>query len=100
MLMAILPACDLRLDKPLPSAEHMVKPMVDDAYEQQCNGVKNWFVAEEQRAVLACYALSSMYVFPILSIIISFGIFRTVEHSSRYRMILPTQHSCSSRLFK
>lgn len=60
MLLAISLACDLRLDKPLPSDEHMMKPMVDDAYEQEHNGSKHWFVAEEQRAVLACYALSSI----------------------------------------
>jgi hypothetical protein len=66
MLLAISLACDLRLDKPLPSDEHMMKPMVDDAYEQEHNGSKYWFVAEEQRAVLACYALSSMCVFTTL----------------------------------
>jgi len=62
MLLAISLACDLRLDKPLPSDEHMMKPMVDDAYEQEHNGSNHWFVAEEQRAVLACFALSSMWV--------------------------------------
>jgi hypothetical protein len=66
MLLAISVACDLRLDKPLPSDEHMMKPMVDDAYEQEHNCLKHWFVAEEQRAVLACYALSSMCVFTTL----------------------------------
>ncbi|RDW58820.1 hypothetical protein BP6252_13296 [Coleophoma cylindrospora] len=58
--LAISLACDLRLDKPLPSDEHMMKPMVDDAYEQEQNRSKQWFVAEEQRAVLACYVLSSI----------------------------------------
>lgn len=60
MMVAISLACDLRFDKPLPSDEHMMKPMVDDAFEQQHGRSNNWFVAEEQRAVLACYALSSM----------------------------------------
>jgi hypothetical protein len=66
MLLAISLACDLRLNKPLPLDEHMMKPMVDDAYEQECNGSKHWFVEEEQRAVLACYALSSMCIFTTL----------------------------------
>lgn len=75
MLMATSLTCDLRLDKPLPSDEHMMKPMVDDAYEQEHNTLKNWFVVEEQRAVLACYALSSMCVstlFLLLFLSISF----------------------------
>lgn len=65
MLLAISLACDLRLDKPLPSDEHMMKPMVDEIYEQEQNSSKQWFVAEEQKAVLACYALSSMCVTPL-----------------------------------
>lgn len=64
MMLAISLACDLRLDKPLPSDEHMMKPMVDESFEQQHTQSKDWFVAEEQRAVLACYALSSMSVTP------------------------------------
>ncbi|PVH94014.1 hypothetical protein DM02DRAFT_540322 [Periconia macrospinosa] len=60
MMLAIALACELRLDKPLPSDEHMMKPMVDESFEQQHNQSQDWFVAEEQRAVLACYALSSI----------------------------------------
>ncbi|OBT39040.1 hypothetical protein VE00_10699 [Pseudogymnoascus sp. WSF 3629] len=60
ILLAISLACDLRLDKPLPSDEHMMKPMVDGSSEQENNTTKHWFVVEEQRAVLACYALSSI----------------------------------------
>ncbi|KAL9082891.1 MAG: hypothetical protein Q9165_008744 [Trypethelium subeluteriae] len=52
-------ACELRLDKPLPSDEHMMKPMIDDPRGQEYCSSEGWFVAEEQKAVLACYALSS-----------------------------------------
>ncbi len=62
MLLAISLACDLRLDKPLPPDEHMMKPMIDDSRRHENNCSKVWFVAEEQKAVLACYALSSMCV--------------------------------------
>lgn len=62
IMLAVSLACELRLDKPLPLDEHMMKPMVDDsqAHENTCRN--HWLVAEEQRAVLACYALSSMWV--------------------------------------
>jgi hypothetical protein len=62
MLLAISLACDLRLDKQLPSDEHMMKPMVDDEFELEQSRPKNWLIVEEQRAVLACYVLSSMCV--------------------------------------
>lgn len=67
ILLAMSLACDLRLDKPLPPEEHMMKPMVDDSSPECHHASKHWFVAEEQRAVLACYALSSMYVDPMTS---------------------------------
>ena len=35
MLLAMSLACDLRLDKPLPPDEHMMKPMVDDSRGQE-----------------------------------------------------------------
>lgn len=60
VMLATSLACDLRLDKPLPPDEHMIKPMVDDSSADEHNASKHWFVAEEQRAVLACYTLSSI----------------------------------------
>ncbi|KAF2228774.1 hypothetical protein EV356DRAFT_497469, partial [Viridothelium virens] len=52
-------ACELRLDKPLPLDEHMMKSMIDDPRSHESCSSESWFVAEEQKAVLACYALSS-----------------------------------------
>lgn len=67
IMLATSLVCDLRLDKPLPSDEHMMKPMVDDSNAKEKGCSKVGFVAEEQRAVLACYALSSMCVATIPS---------------------------------
>lgn len=66
ILLAMSLACDLRLNTPIPRDEHMMKTMVDIPCKDTSEDPNRRLGIEEQRAVLACYVLSSMCVITFL----------------------------------
>jgi len=63
MSLAMSLVCDLRLNKPLPPEAHMMTTFVNDgSYRDPSDEPDYWRHLELQRAVLACFLLSTLCV--------------------------------------
>lgn len=68
LTLALSIASDLRLNKPLPSDAHMLAPLTPDSegYHKDEYIEAGQRSLEQQRAVLGCFVLSTLCVFPLL----------------------------------